>query len=193
MTELLIEACKEGNINKAEELLDGGADPNIVNYIHGETPLHWAIYYGHIEISKLLLKAGADTKRANIYGETSLHRAVAKNHTHVAKLLLKAEAKPNKANVQMATPLRWAAGLGYMELTELLLKAGADPNQANRNGYTPIYWAVRNGHTKIVELLNNKPAVLSLRLLCLNYININQVPAPNPFPELLLNYDNYEL
>jgi hypothetical protein len=43
-------------------------------------------------------------------------------------------------------------------------------------------------HT-IVKLLDNKPAILNLRLLCLNFIYSNRVPIPKFFPELLLDYN----
>ncbi len=54
----LIEAVKDGNIDRVRLLIAEGADINFQDK-NGSTPLHWAAYYGRKEIAKLLLMQGA--------------------------------------------------------------------------------------------------------------------------------------
>ncbi len=55
----LIQAVKDGNIDRVRLLIAQGADINTRDN-RGGTPLHWAAYYNRKEIAKLLLMQGAD-------------------------------------------------------------------------------------------------------------------------------------
>ncbi len=54
----LIEAAKNGDRAKLEELLEGGADASLRNE-RGETALMWAALRGDRDMVRKLLKAGA--------------------------------------------------------------------------------------------------------------------------------------
>lgn len=54
---------------------------------NGLTPLHWASWYGHVDIVMRLLKKGAYVNAANGNGWTPLHQASQHGHIEVAKLL----------------------------------------------------------------------------------------------------------
>ena len=68
---------------------------------HGWTPLHEASYFGHLEVVRALLAAGADVNRSYISEdeESPLSRALAENHTQVADLLRDAGAHEPAAGV----------------------------------------------------------------------------------------------
>ena len=51
-------------LNNGVELADGGSD--------GQTPLHWAVIFGRLEMVKLLLKYNAPLESRNMYGGTVL-------------------------------------------------------------------------------------------------------------------------
>jgi len=59
----LHKAAREGDADRVRELLDAGADVNVRNADKQRlqyTPLHWATYYGHLEIAAILISRGAD-------------------------------------------------------------------------------------------------------------------------------------
>jgi ankyrin repeat protein len=55
---MLLNACKDGNLEKVKQLLEKGADVNAKNK-YGGTALMYASYQGHEEIVKLLKSYGA--------------------------------------------------------------------------------------------------------------------------------------
>ena len=65
----------------------------------GKTSLHAAADVGYLDIAKLLLDAGADTKRANAKGNTPLLTAALRNRTDLIKLLVEAGSDPNAQGV----------------------------------------------------------------------------------------------
>ena len=114
-----IEACKEGNIKQANNLVKAGIDPNQVDK-SGRTPLRWAAQICYLEITKLLLKAGANPNQTDIWKNVPLHWAALDDFLEIVKLLLKAGADPNQANNDGETPLRFAALKNNLEMVELL-------------------------------------------------------------------------
>ncbi len=67
----LIEAAKEGNLDRIKLLIAKGADINTTDS-RGGTPLHWAVYYGNKEIVNFLLMQGANPEKKDINGLTPL-------------------------------------------------------------------------------------------------------------------------
>lgn len=78
-------AIKHKNLIKLSRMLDMGANPNIRNQLL-ETALFKAVYYGHMEVAELLIKAGANiNKQSN--GKTPLELAKQKNDTEIIVFL----------------------------------------------------------------------------------------------------------
>ena len=55
---MLHEAARLGRVESARHLLDQGADKDKANN-YGQTPLHWAVYFNHLEMVMLLMRHGA--------------------------------------------------------------------------------------------------------------------------------------
>jgi ankyrin repeat protein len=113
MTALLY-AAREGHMESARALLEGGADANLVN-ADKFSPLVMAISNGHYDLAMLLLEHGADPKPATTAGLTALYAAI---------------------DVQWA-PKAWfpqpdvgQERTSYLELMRALLNHGADVNAA---------------------------------------------------------------
>jgi ankyrin repeat protein len=106
--------------------------------------LRWASRYGHVEIVKLLLSAGADAHAKNDY---ALQWASRYGLVEIVKLLLSAGADVHAGNDYA---LRWASGEGQAEVVKLLLTAGADVHAENNAAFR---WASENEHVEVVNLL----------------------------------------
>tara|TARA_B100000424_G_C22911368_1_gene484863 strand:- start:668 stop:1174 length:507 start_codon:yes stop_codon:yes gene_type:complete len=81
----LIDAAKNGNIERVREYLDSGADPNFREDSLGNTALIEASWEGNSDIVKLLLDNGADTNIRDNYGDTALMIAKYKDDVEKSK------------------------------------------------------------------------------------------------------------
>jgi ankyrin repeat protein len=109
----LLYAARDGHIQAAKALLEGGADINEVSTSEKTSPLVMATMNGHFDLAKLLVDWGADANLSNIQGLNALYAAV---------------------DLQWA-PKGWfpAPGVGqektsYRDLMKALLENGANPN-----------------------------------------------------------------
>jgi len=112
MTALLF-AARDGQMDAARALLDGGADINQVSASEKTSPLVMAIMNGHFDVAKLLVDWGADPNLSNAQGLTALYATI---------------------DVEWA-PKGWFPSPGtaqekvaYLDLMKILLEDGADPN-----------------------------------------------------------------
>ena len=147
-------AAKEGNIEAVKQHIAAGTDVNAKNR-KGETPLRFAITYGHKEIGELLITNGADMNAKSGRKEwTPLYQAIFSKRWEFVELLIAKGADVNLSIKDGITPLHRAAGKwGQKEIVELLIAKGADVSVKTVNGYTPLHSAARGGQKEIVELL----------------------------------------
>ena len=135
----LHKAAREGDADRVRELLDAGADVNARNADKQRlqyTPLHWAAYYGHLEIAEILISRGADLDADDPYYSTPLYLAVEEGHPEVVEFLISKGAKVNvKSSSSGYTPLHRAAG-GAVAL--MLLEKGAKVNARDNDGKTAL-------------------------------------------------------
>ncbi|KAF0683463.1 Aste57867_24497 [Aphanomyces stellatus] len=105
---LLHAAVWQGSLVKAKHLISLGADVNLVdNSVTQWTPLHEAARAGNVNMTKLLLTAGAAIGAADAAGDTALHWACRGGHTTVVKVLLHADPSfttLNARNLKKKTP-----------------------------------------------------------------------------------------
>jgi ankyrin repeat protein len=113
LTPLLL-ATRDGNMESALALLDGGAGVNQPSAGDNTTPLLLATINGHYDLAMELLKRGADPKLASDAGATPLYTTV--NTQWIPK-----SRHPQPADYMQQTTT-------HLEMMEALLKAGADPN-----------------------------------------------------------------
>lgn len=86
----LIETVKEGNVEKAGELLDKGADVHQRDE-QGWTPLNWAAGQGDADMVRLLLDRDADVTLTGRDNRTPLMIAKAAERKEVVEILTQAE------------------------------------------------------------------------------------------------------
>jgi ankyrin len=109
------------------------------------TPLHYACYWGRLEIAQMLLDHGAKVILKTEPGETALHAVAKGKYEHqedgvsVAQLLLACGLDPNVQDEHQSTPLHIASSYGKLEIIQLLLDHGAKVNAMDDKGETPLH------------------------------------------------------
>ena len=148
----LLKAARNGDVDCAKVALQHGVDINIK--YEGATALHWAAWYGHDKVVKLLLDRGAKTDIVDtLNGITALHYAAANGHDKVVELLLDRGANIDAVGVKSGvTALRVAVEEGHDEVVGLLLDRGANINITDNNGYT-AYDIYKGDDEEIRDLL----------------------------------------
>ena len=159
------EAAKNGDLADVINHLARGTDVNVKDN-YGETPLHWAISYGHKDVAELLIAKGANVNTKGQGGETPLHMAAIreKGNKDVAELLIAKGADVNAKDERGMTPLDAAAIAGSKDVAELLIAKGANVKTASADGGTPLHTAASFGQKDMAELLITKGADVNAKL-----------------------------
>jgi ankyrin len=162
----LMFAAREGDLESASHLVDGGADVNAIAG-DGKNALSLAIFNGNYELASFLIDRKADVNNTDTQRFTPLFWAVDRRNMETApnfpwmvtadplpliKKLLDAGANPNalvnntprarmragSPRIVFATSLMRAAFSADLELVKLLLSYGADPNVISSDGETMV-------------------------------------------------------
>lgn len=149
----LHEAAALGRYGRAEEVLR--SDHGSVDHFSadGFTPLHYAAYFGHPDLARLLLDHGADAdvEARNPSRVRPLHSAAARGDVTICRMLLDAGADPDRRQEGGFTPLMSAALHGRTELVEELLSRGADPAVAAEDGRSAADFAREGDHAALAS------------------------------------------
>lgn len=87
-------AARFGEIYVCQRLLGGGKNVDSRDQ-DGETPLHFAAWYGHAEVAELLIDNGADLNATGeTYGGTPLQWARQKGNVEIVRMLEEAACSP---------------------------------------------------------------------------------------------------
>ncbi|KAF2871447.1 ankyrin repeat-containing domain protein [Massariosphaeria phaeospora] len=137
-------------------LLHVGANPSAETSL-GNTALHLAVSKGLVNITTILLEAGADPNYANIRGATALRHAVDYTTPQIyssltppssyedvvecIRTLFKFGADPNLADTSDEVPLHLAVESDRLEIPRLLLKSNAHVDALGGKKRTPLHYA----------------------------------------------------
>ena len=145
----------EERLNLVKQLLQAKAQVNIRD-ADGNSPLHLACQYGHVDVVKNLLKYNANTTAANNTLQTPLHVAATFLQTRIMSILLKenSEHMIRAEDSAGATALHYAVKAGQKvqsektdvhhdrggeeEVVQMLLRHGADLHDLDKDGRTPV-------------------------------------------------------
>jgi ankyrin repeat protein len=133
--------------------IEHSQDVNSRSFTGASTPLYLASGEGHVEVSRILLKHGADAGAQNDHGSTPLHQASEWGHVELARVLIEHHAHTAAQDDRGWTPLRLASERGDVELARLLIEHGADAAAQDEDGWTPLHLASERGEAELARLL----------------------------------------
>jgi ankyrin repeat protein len=166
--------------------------PNINQHYEGKTLLYIACYYGHIEITKILLEKGADPNVRSV-GSTNMYIATWYNYPNIVKILVKFGANVDDTNIgTIFSPLCYAIYREYTDIVKILVNSKADVNYSVDGKNTrPLHLACQTRNFEIIKTLLDYGADINYRdeykLLPMFYIvnNVTYSKVKEATPELL--------
>lgn len=177
----LVVAAREGDVERAENLLECGADPNFVfagcnavlaslDPACGGAPDSWRPFPadGVPELANLLLDRGAlmDTQE-NRSGESTVHKAVRfvteNGHLDFLQLLIGLEASLNVQDKSGKTPLMLAVLKQDLDTVQALVEGGADIDLRDRSGRTAYAHAKSVGFKEALNFLVAPSEVITIQ------------------------------
>ncbi|KAH7189530.1 ankyrin repeat-containing domain protein [Fusarium flagelliforme] len=138
-------------IRVVKMLLDHGASPNVSDGTWGVAAICFAMETGSTDLVRMMVQAGANTKKKMSSGETLLLYAIDHGRRDQAKLLLEGGADANAADKKGRTPLMQAISRRDTELIKLLKAHGADMNVGGC--ISPAELAQSMGDLEILQIL----------------------------------------
>lgn len=139
-------ATQQGHTAIVKLLLEfGHVDVDKPRPFDGSTPLLMAVLKKNIEITSLLLCAGADPCSKTWGGMTPIHAACLTGNLRAVRMLIKhscAKALDFEALGIGATPLLVACRAGRVDVVRYLIKKGADIKKHTTRGETPLSAAI---------------------------------------------------
>jgi len=138
----------------------------VANYIictHGEdvnaksgrqgSPLHAALYKGHIDVMRVLLDHGANVNATGKDNKTPLSLAYSGDHLETMQMLLEHGADVEVSHDYSGHISHAASRAGQVKVVHLLLRHNTDVNAEGFMNWTPLHFASKMGHAKVVQLL----------------------------------------
>jgi uncharacterized protein len=148
------DAAMAGDAAAVRAALTGGEDVNAAQG-DGMTALHWAARRGDLDVVRMLLAAGANTKAITRLGNyTPLLLASGTGHAAIVDALAAAGADPKATTASGVTALMLASASGQADAVKILLARGADANAVEpTRGETAIMFAAANRRADVVRAL----------------------------------------
>jgi ankyrin repeat protein len=151
----IFEAAALGDEHVMSSLISQDAEAVNDFSADGFTPLGLAAYFGHLEMVKMLLKAGANPnlQSRNGLGVIPLHSALSNGAKEIARVLVEGGSDVNFPSKEGWTPLHYTAHDGDWETSDFLLSKGASTSQVNNIGETAAMEARTHGYTDLADIL----------------------------------------
>ena len=164
------DAAMRGDTERVRELLRGGADVNAAQG-DGMTAIHWAAEHDAVEMTEVLVFAGANLEATTrLGGFTPLLVASRTGSAAVVDKLLDAGAPIEAATSTGETALHLAAAAGSSETASVLVSHGANLDAVElTKGQTPLMFAAAYGRVDVVEVLLHAGAEAALETIVVDY------------------------
>ena len=159
----LMIACKRGDIDAINLLLNTGADPNIARDL-GDTCLHDAVRGDcSKEVLQTIISHGADVNATNTINETALIISCRTGNIDAINVFLNAGAETLISTIDGDTCLHAAAnGDCSKDVLEIIISHGVDVNATNQRNASALMIACKRGDIDAIDLLLNTGADLNI-------------------------------
>ena len=153
---LFIKACEDGNLGIAKLFC---TNTDIVNSsdTEGNTPLHIACMYKHLELVKFLTEDRQCSHNVkNQRGELPLHIACCREQSSSLEMikLVSTNSDVNAQTVVGDTPLHFACHNGVLEVVQYLTEqCQSDQTIQNKEGELPLHIACDDSSLEVVKLV----------------------------------------
>lgn len=116
----LLQYAAQGRVSKVKKLIRKGPATQLAaaRDARGNTALHEACFFGHLDVARYLLSHGSDINAQNLGDDTAAHVAAQRSHLHLLIELLQASPPPNVA-------LTNAQGVSVQDLVDSALNSSA--------------------------------------------------------------------
>mmetsp|Transcript_116922 Transcript_116922/g.268330 ORF Transcript_116922/g.268330 Transcript_116922/m.268330 type:complete len:709 (-) Transcript_116922:166-2292(-) len=143
-----------------EDLIRSGMDPNTRDS-HGNTGLHWAVWFNNPGLISFLLQSGASMELGNSAGETPVHWAAKAGHLRelasVAGGQILGWLVTHRDNDGF-TPFIVSAQFDGCAAMEWMYLRGVCIEDQDNLGRTALHWACYKGHRKTTQWLLSRGA-----------------------------------
>ena len=159
----LMEAAKNNDLKKMEDLIKQGANVNSGDD-KGRTPLMYAAQAGSQQaIEKLVKQHHADVNAKDINDQTALMKSAIMGKNDGVKFLLDNKAKIDEYDKFGRTALLYAARQDHGNVMQTLLNKNADPNIGDEDGRYPLMESAAKGNLETVKGLIRKGAYVNVQ------------------------------
>lgn len=150
------------DIEAIEALVKSKIDINYRDDEKALTPLVMSIEQKCNDITKYLIKEGADVNATMEKNWTALIFAIHANNNIIVSELIDNNIDVNKETDSKETALMWAVVHNNSQIVDLLIKAGANVNVQNIHGYTALMFASQRDNKIIAKQLIDAEADVTL-------------------------------
>ena len=157
-------SAKSGSYKLLSYFSDIGTDINRKTN-DGQNCLHFAAFYGHLNLCKLLLeKHNFDVNLADHNGWTALHCSLHNGSYELVKYFAAIGTDINLKTNKGKNCLHIAALGGHFNLCKMLIeKHKFDVNVADNRGFTAIHFSAISGSYKLVTYITDRGADINLK------------------------------
>ncbi|KAH3816886.1 26S proteasome non-ATPase regulatory subunit 10-like isoform X2 [Dreissena polymorpha] len=173
----LHEAISSGHFDTVELLIQAGSDVNRPNHVTGSAPLDLAVLHERSEVTRLLIKNGANVHYRSRAKETALHYAVQVASMDIIQQLLDAGADLNSLNNIGESPLTVAIQERKLSVVKFLVETGCRLDHTD--SLSPMYIACRQNSQDIICFLLSEGFNVSADRYLMRYTYLHLVES-NP-------------